>query len=127
MTALLILHSVEADGRGRTGADRHGCYRAHVSGWCGTQSRNLQNKWREALIVGLAGFFGPFLGDLVIGVPGALYVGRLLGNLHYGVVSYDPFALAGAVLVLGLCATVAGFIPARAAASIEPMRALRTE
>jgi len=36
-------------------------------------------------------------------------------------------ALAGAALVLALCATAAGFIPARRAASIEPMRALRTE
>ena len=41
--------------------------------------------------------------------------------------SYDPLALAGAGLALGLCAAVAGFIPARRAASIEPMRALRIE
>jgi ABC-type antimicrobial peptide transport system permease subunit len=41
--------------------------------------------------------------------------------------SYDPVALAGAILVLGLCATLAGFLPARRAASIEPMKALRTE
>jgi ABC-type antimicrobial peptide transport system permease subunit len=40
---------------------------------------------------------------------------------------YDPTAIAGATLVLGLCAAAAGFIPARRAASIEPMRALRTD
>jgi ABC-type antimicrobial peptide transport system permease subunit len=45
----------------------------------------------------------------------------------YEVSSADPLALAGATLVLGLCAAVAGFIPARRAASIEPMQALRTE
>jgi ABC-type lipoprotein release transport system permease subunit len=48
-------------------------------------------------------------------------------SLLYGVGSYDPWALAGAPLMLVLCATAAGFIPARRAASIEPMKALRTE
>ncbi len=48
-------------------------------------------------------------------------------SLLYDVGSYDAIALAGAPLVLVLCAAVAGFIPARRAASIEPMQALRTE
>jgi hypothetical protein len=37
----------------------------------------------------------------------------------YGVGGYDPLALVGATLVLGLCATAAGLIPARRAASIR--------
>jgi ABC-type antimicrobial peptide transport system permease subunit len=45
----------------------------------------------------------------------------------YGVKTYDPLTLGGAVLVLAAFAAVAGFIPARRAASIEPMNALRTE
>jgi ABC-type antimicrobial peptide transport system permease subunit len=45
----------------------------------------------------------------------------------YGVRTYDPLTLAGAVLVLAAFAAIAGFIPARRAASIEPMHALRTE
>jgi predicted permease len=64
---------------------------------------------------------------LCLGIPGALYAGYLMKSLLYGVGSYDPWALAGAPLMLLLCATAAGFIPARRAASIEPMRALRTE
>ena len=48
-------------------------------------------------------------------------------SLLYGVASYDPLALVGAPLILALCAVAAGFIPARRAASIEPMRALRIE
>jgi len=36
-------------------------------------------------------------------------------------------AVTGAPLILVLCATAAGFIPARRAASIEPMQALRVE
>jgi ABC-type antimicrobial peptide transport system permease subunit len=41
--------------------------------------------------------------------------------------SYDPVSLGIAVVVLLASATVAGFIPARRAANIEPMTALRTE
>jgi predicted permease len=64
---------------------------------------------------------------LVLGIPASLYAGYLMKSLLYGVGSYDPWALAGAPLMLVLCAAAAGFIPARRAASIEPMQALRTE
>ena len=64
---------------------------------------------------------------LVIGIVGALVAGRLMASQLYDVSAYDPVALAGATLVLGLCAAVAGLVPARRAASIEPMKALRTE
>jgi len=45
----------------------------------------------------------------------------------YQVSDYDPLAFLGTTIVLGICATVAGFIPARRAASIDPMRAVRSE
>jgi ABC-type antimicrobial peptide transport system permease subunit len=64
---------------------------------------------------------------LALGIPAALYCGHLMKSLLYNVASYDPLALAGATVVLGLCATVAAFIPARRAASVDPMKALRTE
>jgi len=64
---------------------------------------------------------------LALGIPAALLAGHLMTSMLYGVSGFDPLALAGSVFVLGLCATVAGFIPARRAASIEPMQALRTE
>jgi predicted permease len=64
---------------------------------------------------------------LALGIPAALFAGHLMGSFLYGVEGYDPLALAGATLVLALCATAAGFIPARRAASIEPMQALRNE
>jgi predicted permease len=70
---------------------------------------------------------GQILLGLALGVPIALFVGHLMASLLYGVTRYDPFALLGATLVLGVCAAVAGFIPARRAASIDPMQALRTE
>jgi predicted permease len=64
---------------------------------------------------------------LSLGIPASLYAGYLMKSLLYGVGSYDPWALAGAPFMLILCAAAAGFIPARRAASIEPMDALRTE
>lgn len=64
---------------------------------------------------------------LAIGVPVALLGGRLMASQLYGVHPYDPISLAAAVLLLSAFAALAGFIPARRAASIEPMNALRTE
>jgi predicted permease len=64
---------------------------------------------------------------LALGIPAALLAGHLMSNQLFEVQGYDPVALAGAALLLGLCAAVAGFIPARRAASIDPMRALRIE
>ena len=64
---------------------------------------------------------------LVLGVPASLYVGYLMKALLYGVDSYNFAALAGAPLILLIFATAAAFLPALRAASIEPMRALRTE
>jgi predicted permease len=75
----------------------------------------------------LRGALWQILIGLAFGIPAALYAGYLMKSQLYGVASFDPAALAGATLVLGLCATLAGFIPARRAASIEPMKALRTE
>jgi ABC-type antimicrobial peptide transport system permease subunit len=41
--------------------------------------------------------------------------------------TYDPLTLVGAALMLAAFAAIAGFVPARRAASIEPVKALRTE
>ncbi|HVN19899.1 MAG TPA: FtsX-like permease family protein, partial [Dongiaceae bacterium] len=64
---------------------------------------------------------------LAIGIPVALIGGRFARTQLYGVSAYDPLTLSVAALILGASAALAGFIPARRAASIEPMHALRTE
>jgi predicted permease len=64
---------------------------------------------------------------LAIGIPVALGGGYLIRAQLYGVKAYDLATLMVAVLVLSVFAVLAGFIPARRAASIEPMRALRIE
>jgi ABC-type lipoprotein release transport system permease subunit len=71
-------------------------------------------------------FFQAGLG-LAIGVPVAILGARSMADQLYGVRTYDPLSLLIAVVVLLASATVAGFIPARRAANIDPMTALRTE
>jgi ABC-type antimicrobial peptide transport system permease subunit len=75
----------------------------------------------------LRGALWQILIGLGLGIPAALFAGHLMASQLYGVSGFDPFAMIGAVSVLGLCAALAGFIPARRAASIEPMQALRAE
>jgi len=64
---------------------------------------------------------------LAIGIPAALAGGKLLSSQLYGVQSRDPVILGLAAGVLAACALVAGLVPARRAASIDPIQALRTE
>jgi ABC-type antimicrobial peptide transport system permease subunit len=64
---------------------------------------------------------------LALGIPAAMLAGHFMSSQLFEVRGYDPLALAGAALMLGFSAAVAGFIPARRAASIEPMQALRIE
>jgi ABC-type lipoprotein release transport system permease subunit len=67
------------------------------------------------------------LAGLVLGLPLAIGAGRLISAQLYGVSSWDPVALASAGAALAIAAFVAAIIPAGRAASISPMRALRTE
>jgi predicted permease len=64
---------------------------------------------------------------IAAGVPLAIGAGRLLSAELYGVSSWDPRALCFAACALAVCALLAAAIPARRAASISPMSALRTE
>jgi macrolide transport system ATP-binding/permease protein len=75
----------------------------------------------------LRGVLGQIIIGLVIGVPAALFAGHLMTSLLYGVRGYDPLSFAAATAILSLCAALAGYIPARRAASIDPMRALRMD
>lgn len=64
---------------------------------------------------------------LAIGVPASLLASHFMASLLYEVKSYDPLTFLGATLLLATCAGMAAFIPARRAASIDPIRALRTD
>jgi predicted permease len=64
---------------------------------------------------------------LAIGIPIALIGGHYMADQLFGVRPWDPVSMAIAIVVLSAAAALAGFIPARRAASIEPMEALRIE
>jgi predicted permease len=64
---------------------------------------------------------------VVLGLPLALSGTRWLKSFLYGVQGTDPLAIACAVLLLVALALLAGYLPARRAARIDPMRALRHE
>jgi ABC-type antimicrobial peptide transport system permease subunit len=64
---------------------------------------------------------------LAIGIPISIGCGRLIAAQLYQVKSWDPVVLAGSVAALGLCALIASIVPAQRAASIDPVKALRTE
>jgi putative ABC transport system permease protein len=63
---------------------------------------------------------------LVIGVGGALALGRLLRALLYDVETTDALTFAGVALVLAAVAIAACLVPARRASSVDPMAALRS-
>jgi predicted permease len=63
----------------------------------------------------------------VIGLAAALGIGRAAKSLLFGLQGHDPLAIGSAILLLVLVGLGAGFIPARRAARVEPMRALRYE
>ena len=75
----------------------------------------------------LAGAFRRVGVGLALGLPLAVGAGYLLSAQLYGVSFWDPLALAAGVLALGASAFVAAILPARRAASISPIRALRTD
>jgi putative ABC transport system permease protein len=63
----------------------------------------------------------------VLGLIGAVASSRLLQTLLFGVSPFDPLTLSVAVLLVLLLVLAASFVPARRAANIHPMRALREE
>jgi predicted permease len=64
---------------------------------------------------------------LGIGIPAAIGAGYLMASQLFGVTPWNPLLLAGATVLLGLAALCAAVIPARRAATIDPMQALRSE
>jgi ABC-type antimicrobial peptide transport system permease subunit len=84
-----------------------------------SRAQMLTMVMRESLWVLIAG--------LAVGIPLTYFIARSLKSMLYQMSPLDPLSFALAVLVMILVAGCAAFIPARRAASIEPMQALRSE
>src|SRR5262245_12179382 len=74
---------------------------------------------REALLLLGAGF--------LVGLPATLLLARYAQSQLFGIHFADPLTLGLALVSLALAATLAGFIPARRASRVDPIRALRYE
>jgi len=75
----------------------------------------------------LQGSAGVILVGLVAGGLGSIAAVRLLRSMLFNVAPFDPISFFGAAIALVLTVLVAGITPARRAAGIEPMQALRNE
>ncbi|MEO7651369.1 MAG: FtsX-like permease family protein, partial [Bryobacteraceae bacterium] len=64
---------------------------------------------------------------LMLGLVGALWLGRAASSLLFGVTATDPLTFVSVSLLLTAVATAACYFPARRAMKVEPMAALRQE
>jgi len=67
------------------------------------------------------------LAGIVVGVGAALALARVVKSMLYGIQPYDPVTFGAGVLILMAVALAAGWVPARRAAGVQPMEALRHE
>jgi macrolide transport system ATP-binding/permease protein len=75
----------------------------------------------------LRGALAQVMVGFCVGIPIAYLCGRYLTHLLYNVGQSNAWMLAGATLILIACTLAASFLPARRAASIQPVQALRSE
>jgi len=100
-----------------------------------TSQRTYEIGVRMAFGVSPRRVFGLVLGHsfrlvitgLALGMLGSLVLTRLMTAFLYGVTSTDPMTFIGVGLLLLAVALLAGYIPARRAATVDPLVALRSE
>jgi hypothetical protein len=101
----------------------------------GVQQRRRELGLRLALGASRARVIGTVMRDarrqialgLVIGLPLAFALSRVLASLTDRITSFDAIAFVGVPLLLALLAALAAYLPARASARIDPAESLRAE
>ena len=68
-----------------------------------------------------------FVRRVVVGIVAAVALTRFLRSLLFGISSLDPVTFAATAGVLALCAAIASYLPARRAAGVDPVEALKAE
>ncbi len=79
----------------------------------------LQSVFRQGLLIVLAG--------ALMGIGGALLLTRVVAHFLYGVSAHDPVTYLGVIILIAAVTLLACYIPARRAARVDPMVALRYE
>jgi putative ABC transport system permease protein len=69
----------------------------------------------------------PVLTGIVLGLAGALALTNILRGLLFGIEPFDPLTFTAVVLLLAAIAALACYLPARRAAAVDPLVALRTD
>lgn len=84
------------------------------------------NRWTIVGMVMRGAFVQVAIG-LAVGLPIAITAGHLMASQLFRIRAWNPFVLAGSTAALAACAALASLLPARRAASIQPIKALRTD
>ena len=82
---------------------------------------------RSIVAMVLRGAFRPVGVGIALGIPGAITVGWLIANQLFGVTAWDPTIVLAAAMLLIAATLIAAAVPARRAAAVDPMHALRSE